>query len=349
MLRHVLLASLVTASAPALANDSIAELGTGGLILSRTDAIIMEKEDLFISQEKVTVDYVFRNQSDKDVDTIVAFPMPDIAGSPYEMPAIPKDQDDNFLGFEVSVDGQAIKPELEHKAVAVGIDVSDDLKAQNVPFYPFGQAAVKALEALPQDVADDWLDRGIIVIDEFDDGSGMKSVRTPYWQLRSTYWWRAKFPAGKSVKVAHSYQPSVGGSVGLGFFNDGKFQGDNYADYKQRYCMDDAFERAVAKNAKENADGYPSLSENRIAYILKTGGNWATGTIGKFTLTIDKGDAKNLISFCGTGVEKIGPTTFRMTAEDFYPERDLDILILSPGQAAEDGDSSAPAQGGSGN
>jgi len=337
MLRQALIASLVAISTPALANDSIAELGTGGLILSRSDAVVMESEDLFISQEKVTVDYVFRNQSDKDVDTIVAFPMPDISGSPYEMPAIPKNDVDNFLGFEVSVDGQAIKPELEHRAVAAGIDVSEDLKAQNVPFYPFGDAATKALEALPQDVADDWLDRGIIVIDEFDDGSGTKSVRTPYWQLRSTYWWRAKFPAGKPVKVSHQYQPSVGASVGLGFFNDGKFQGDSYPEYKQRYCMDQAFEHAVAKAAKENANGYPSLSESRIAYVLTTGGNWATGTIGKFTLTVDKGDAKNLISFCGNKVEKIGPTTFRMTAEDFFPERDLDILILTHNEAAPEG------------
>ncbi|RUX99816.1 DUF4424 domain-containing protein, partial [Mesorhizobium sp. M7A.F.Ca.US.005.03.2.1] len=29
-------------------------------------------------------------------------------------------------------------------------------------------------------------------------------------------------------------------------------------------------------------------------------------------------------------VKKTGPTTFEMTADDFYPERDIDILILEP-------------------
>lgn len=336
MLRRLLLALILTAAAaPARANDSIAELGTGGLILSRSDVVAMEKEDLFISRDKVTVDYVYRNGSDKDVSTIVAFPMPDIEGHPYDMPSIPRMGEDNFLGFEVTVDGQPIKPELEHRAIAVGIDISDELKANGVPFYPFGETTTEALEKLPQAVADAWIDRGIIMISEYDAGSGWKRERTPYWQLRSTYWWRMVFPAGKEVKVSHRYQPSLGATVGLRFLDDGKLKGPTYDEYKRRYCMDAAFERAVLKEVKK-ANGYPSLYENRIAYILKTGRNWAMGSIGDFTLTIDKGDPDNLLSVCGTNVEKVGPTTFRMKATDFYPERDLDILILTrPGDASE--------------
>ncbi len=332
------LAILATAR-PALANDSMAELGTGGLILSRSDVVSMDSEDLFISRDKVTVDYVFHNSSDADVDTIVAFPLPDIVGHPYEMPAIP-DPNDNFLAFEVSVDGQPVKAELEQRAFAVGVEVTDELKAQNVPFYPFGNAVIAALEKLPQQVADDWVARGIIMISEYDDGSGWKRERTPYWRLGSTYWWRASFPAGKQVHVSHRYKPSVGGTVGLRFFHDGKFQ-DDYATYKTRYCMDGAFENAVRKAAKKSPYGYPNLYESRLSYILTTGGNWALGMIGKFRLTIDKGTADNLVSFCGTNVRKVGPTTFEMTAEDFYPQRDIDILIL------ERPDDSAAADGGS--
>lgn len=166
----------------------------------------------------------------------------------------------------------------------------------------------------------------------------MKRVRTPYWQLRSTYWWRTTFPAGKAIEVSHRYQPSLGGTVGLTFLDDGKLRGPTYDDYKRRYCMDAAFERAVLKAVKAAPDGFPALYENRIAYILKTGRNWATGSIGDFTLTIDKDDPNNLVSFCGENVEKTGPTTFRMKAKDFYPERDLDILILArPGDDASEG------------
>ena len=67
-----------------------------------------------------------------------------------------------------------------------------------------------------------------------------------------------------------------------------------------------------------------------MSYILKTGGNWALGTIGKFKLTIDKGAPQNIITFCGSGVKKTGPTTFEVNATDYYPARDIDILILEP-------------------
>ncbi|RWE13821.1 MAG: DUF4424 domain-containing protein [Mesorhizobium sp.] len=329
MFRYVLTAALALSATPVFANDSIAELGTGGLILSRSDAVAMESEDLYISPEKVTVDYVFRNNTEKDVDAIVAFPMPDIEGDPNEMPAIPDGQSDNFLGFEVTIDGVAAKPQLEQKAFALGIDISSELTTQNVPLYPFGDAAKATLAKLPQAVADDWVDRGIIIEDTADDGSGMKTVYVPFWQLRSTYWWRSTFPANKAVHVAHRYKPSVGGTSSVSFFYDGQFQGQ-YAAYKTRYCMDGTFENAIRKAAKNNPDGTPKYFENRIAYILTTGGNWATGAIGKFKLTTDKGDPKNLVSFCGENVRKVGPTRFEMTAENFYPEHDIDILLLVP-------------------
>lgn len=328
-----LAAMFLSAIAPALANDSTAELGTGGLILGRSDQIAMESEDLFISMDKVTVDYVFRNNSDKDIETIVAFPMPDVEGSPDWTTGIPNEESDNFLGFSVSIDGRDVKPELQHTVYATGVDISAELRANGVPFFPSGSATYKALEGLRPEVADEWQNRGIISISEYDDGTGMKKVREPLWQLRSAYWWKTTFPAGKPVRVAHAYTPSVGGTAGVSFYTDGKFQGE-YDDYKAKYCLDAGFERAVAKAAKASPDGYPPYSESRISYVLTTGGNWALGTIGRFKLTIDKGDAANIVSFCGTGVHKTGPTTFEMTAEDYYPARDVDILILQPYDAA---------------
>lgn len=312
----------------AFANDSIAELSTGGLILSRSDVIAMESEELYVSADRITVEYVFRNTSDKDIATIVAFPMPDISGNPWSVPAIPDDTHDNFLDFTVSVDGKAVTPQLEQRAFAAGLDVTAELSARNVPLYPFGDAALAALASLPQDVADQWQERDLITIDEYDDGSGWKRVRSPYWQMKSTYWWRAVFPANRSVRVSHRYKPSVGGSVGLAFVAEG--QGEAYEAYKHKYCLDKGFENVVAKLVKSARDGDPRVSETRISYILTTGGNWATGAIGKFKLTVDKGNPRNLVSFCGRNVTKTGPTTFEMTATEFYPDRDLEILILEP-------------------
>ncbi len=320
---------LLLPSSSAFANDSVAGVGAGGLIIGRTDAIEMASENLYISMDEVRVDYVFRNRTDKAVETIVAFPMPDIAANPYTMPALPDNTSDNFLGFEVSIDGKPVSPELEQRAFAVGVDVTPLLAEHKIPITPFLDATLKALETLPENVATDWIDRGLIFIDSYDDGSGWKYIRTPLWTLKSTYWWKSTFPAGKDVKVAHRYKPSVAASAGLNFFYDKAFQ-PSYQQYKYSYCTDQGFEKTVKKAAAENADGYPPFSEYHVDYVLTTGGNWALGTIGKFKLTIDKGDAANIVSFCGTNVKKTGPTTFEMSEENFYPQRDLEVLILVP-------------------
>jgi len=36
-----------------------------------------------------------------------------------------------------------------------------------------------------------------------------------------------------------------------------------------------------------------------------------------------------LVSFCGEDVKKIGPTTFEMVKTDYWPEREIEILILN--------------------
>ena len=57
--------------------------------------------------------------------------------------------------------------------------------------------------------------------------------------------------------------------------------------------------------------------------------NWA-GPIKDFRLVVDKGSPDNLVSFCGQGVRRIGPTQFEMKKSDFTPQQDLAVLILKP-------------------
>ncbi len=313
---------------PASANDTTADLKTGGLIFVRNDVIAMQREDLYISPDAVRVDYVFRNTSDADVDTVVAFPMPDITAQQDYDVAVPERDSDNFLGFEVEADGQTLEPTLEQKAFAAELDVTELLADAGVPLNPYAEATQTALDGLPLETRRDWTARGLLYLDRYDAGQGWQESHRPTWRLKSTYWWRMRFPANKPVAVKHRYQPSVGGTVAVTFLEDGKPTPERHDDYVRKYCIDRSFEQAVLKAAKRS-DGYPPFFENWISYVLTTGANWAT-TIETFHLTIDKGDTKNLVSFCGEGVKKTGPTTFEMTKTDFYPTRDLDILILRP-------------------
>jgi hypothetical protein len=197
-----------------------------------------------------------------------------------------------------------------------------------VPLNPFGKATHDAVTALSKEIQQDWLDRGLIIPDIYDDGTSGKPEFVPVWTMKSAYWWKTTFPNGKDIHVSHQYNTSVGIMSGVIFLDDGKPSGETYETYKQKYCIDEAFVKTTQKLLKEATDE-KYYQERWISYILTTGNNWA-GPIGKFTLTIDKDKPDNYISFCGDNVKKIGPTTFQMSATDFSPTRDLEILMLVP-------------------
>lgn len=334
MNRAAVLAMLATlAASPALANDTMAELKTGGLEYTRSDSISMEEERLYVSPKEVRVDYVYRNTAEQPVETYVAFPMPDIPGGLEHNIDAGDTESDNFLGFTVTQDGKAIEPALQQRAYVGDLDMTDVVHAAGVPMNPQSQRAREAIGKLPAETIEDWLTRGLVIPDSYDDGSGWRTEYAPAWTLKSAYYWKTSFPAGKDIRVSHRYRPSVGGTVATTFLDENdQPKGERFEDYRRKFCIDDAFVRLARKSNEAMRNGESHLVENWISYVLSTGSNWA-GPIKRFTLIVDKGEEDNFVSFCGDGVKKTGPTTFEMTKTDFTPENDLDILLLVPTQA----------------
>lgn len=339
----VFLGLLASVAAPVLANDTTAQLGTGGLVFVTNEQIKMESEDLYISPTEVRVTYQFNNISGEDQSILVAFPMPDVAGSGDFMTDVPianaesngmdASDPDNLFGFATTFNGAPVEAKLNQYAFSNNIDYSKLLKQLGVPLEPFGARTYDALNALPAEDVAKLTQLGLVFSMEYDAGNGTEVDITPLWTLRSTYSWEATFAPGLS-EVVHTYRPSVGGTVGTTFM---PVEGDEYskarlAEYRTKYCVDDDLIATLEKVAIEQ-DGYVNYPyvENWISYIWSTGNNWS-GPIGKFTLTIDKGETDRLVSFCGENVKKIGPTTFQLTETDWYPpyDRELEVLLLMP-------------------
>jgi hypothetical protein len=327
-LRLITAALLATVSAaPALANDSTAELSTGGLAYVTTDAIEMRSEDLYISMQEVRVRYEFVNNIDQDVTTLVAFPMPDIKGDIDFLVAVPVEDPVNFLGFQTTIDGVPVEAKVQQRASALGVDQTALLTSLGVPLAPQSREARDALDKLPQESWDKLISLGLAAPEEYDAGNGWERHLVPLWLLSTAFYWEQTFPAGKSVIVEHRYKPSVGSTAGVSFGYEPSRDEPWAKRYFSKYCIDEDFIRAYDKT--RTPDGGDTYFENRIDYILSTANNWA-GMIGQFHVVIDKGSPENLVSFCGEEVKKISPTEFEMTKSDYYPENDLAILILAP-------------------
>ncbi|MFL6856423.1 MAG: DUF4424 domain-containing protein [Allosphingosinicella sp.] len=315
-------AACVSLSAAALANDTVAETAAGGLVLTRTDAVEMVSEDLFVSAAKVRVAYVFRNRTPKDVTVTVAFPMPDrdLLDESEQDTAIP-------AGFHTLVEGRPVAMRVETKALLNGRDVTALLSAIQAKVSGDGIGA--ALDRLPKADRERLLRLGLARTDEYDAGHGMETHLVPAWTVRETWYWRQVFPAGRDVHVEHSYTPGTGGSVGTMLASRQSRAEPEGRRMIADYCVDAAFLAALDRRAAATGADFPVIPEQRIGYVLTTGANWAA-PIGRFRLVVDKGAADNLVSFCGDGIRKISPTRFEMVKTNWRPTRDLEVLIVEP-------------------
>jgi hypothetical protein len=326
MRRIVLLAAGLATAMPVLANDSTASTAAGGLVLTRTDAIDMASEELFVSADQIRVRYVFRNRTPKDVETIVAFPMPDRdLGEEYGGDvAYPS-------GFVTRVDGKPVTAKLERKAVVKGRDHSALLQSLRIPIAPEAiNAAIARMDRLSSADKARLVSLGLAGDEEFDDtGKGMKHHLIPLWTVKDSYYWTQRFPAARDLVVDHRYVPGTGGSVESALAFKTMRGTAEVRRLAALYCVDDQFLSAVDRLSRRDQMQGPGMPDKWIDYILTTGANWRS-PIGSFRLVIDKGRPGNLVSFCEDGVKKISATQYEVRHANWRPTRDLHVLIIEP-------------------
>jgi hypothetical protein len=337
---------LLALATPARANDGWGGLSATGLTFGQTEAIAMEEEDLFISPDRVNVDYVFHNLTLNDVTGEVIFPLPPIGvwsmlESMWNLPEDPTRE--NLVNFSATVDGQPVDVKIDRIAVieppweegrplneqydTPGRDVTAELARFNLPMTLDYQAVSAALLALsPEDQAAAKA-AGIADYYEGDPAQGIPAEGYPLWSIVYRYHWTQTFPAGARLRVHHEYENRPAG--GLFYFSSPP---EDYHQYLvDQYCIDQGTAKAIVKTLErpEGAEYGNYGTALNIAYVLRTANSWA-GPIGKFRLTLDKGSTGNVISLCAEGVTKAGPTTFVIEKTDFTPDRDLEILVVQP-------------------
>jgi uncharacterized protein DUF4424 len=349
-LRHLawltLTIGLATAG-PSTANDSAAELAAGGLVLVKTDAIALQREDLTLSPAEVRVRYEMRNDTGRPVTLRVAFPMPEvpsnspdglqIAGTAYNNIAMKAPTDPNFMGFRVQVDGRPLDAEVEVRAeLPGGRDIAAALR--EIGGWPlvlqpglFDSSDKKTLDA---DTRRKLTALG--AIEELD----ATTFRLP-WTTHVTFHWTQTFPPGVTV-VEHTYRP-VPGFRFIVVNGSQPLQGSGGDDPARAFCIDAATDKAIRdlyrrrNAAKSPADAQP-LSGYTLGYILKTARNWR-GPVGTFHLTLQGGPivfdgqprgAVQVTSLCtDLPLSRTGPQRFEATVRDYVPRDDLRVLHIA--------------------
>jgi hypothetical protein len=305
----------------AVADDSSAMLSAGSIVFTKSTPVKMAAEDLFVSPKQVRIHFEFLNPSSRDVETLVAFPLPDI--STYEFWGSPigtvGEDPRNFVGFEAVVDGKSVPFNVEQRAFVKNKDVTAAIRAAGAPINPVIGEGYAKLSALPKEKQALLVSAGAAVRD------GDEFI--PQWVVRTRFFWPQKFPAGKTVVIEHSYQPVTGQSF---FSTEYQKRGEKLGDME--YCFDaptwSALEAKTGKSKAAGPDTGGYMLAYQTSYILSTAGNWQ-GPIGRFHLTLDKVKPDNILSLCWDGeFKKTAPTRFEFTRENFAPKRDIHLIVL---------------------
>jgi hypothetical protein len=310
--------------ASAAADDSTASLSAGGIIFTKTTPVRMADEDLYISPKLVRIRFSFANDTGKDVETLVAFPLPDIDTNEFSETGIGVIGADavNFVGFTAEVNGKKVPLQTEQRAFYDGRDVTALLNTMGAPLNPVVGDNFKILDALKGKSRQGLLDAGLAG----DEGEGHLH---PHWTVKTRFYWKQVFPAHKTIVIRHSYQPVTGWFL----FTDSEFEkpaGDT-VPATETFCMDAGTQkiaRTKLKVRKEQQGSSGVLAAYVTDYILSTANNW-NGPIGRFHLTLDKMKPNNLMSLCWDNrLIKPSPTRFETTLKDFVPARDIHLLVL---------------------
>jgi len=329
----------VTLGRLAVADDSAASIAAGGLVPRRETRIVMAKEVLEIGIEKVEVDYDFLNESDDDVTTEVAFPVP-----PYEsdFPDGRPLKAQQFKSFRLYVDAKAVPYAIEAKASLKDRDVTALLAASHIDIASFGNfddskpnsdPKIRDFDRLSAQEKRKIIAAGLISIDGGEE--------TPNWTVHLQYHWTQRFPAHGTVHIRHEYEPVVGyqlmpraviaRKLGIADGKQAKLgEFDRYdAEQLASFCPDDSFLHGILARFVGNSGDADYSSLLWVDFILTTANTWQR-PIRDFTLTVErpkkKDDFSRAISLCSPGaVKRVDADHFEVHLQDFVPAKELRI------------------------
>lgn len=307
-----------------IADDTTATLGAGGLVPLKSTKIVMESEDLSISVHLVVVKYIFRNNTDHDINATVAFPLPPLDGElvAKEPVDFPSENPINFLSFKVSVNGRVIFPKLELRAYRNDKDITARLRSLGLPVSVLDPKMEAAFYKLSKKQREQLESERLIEDLGPQAPSIPRHIMWCHWQTRIVYYWDQRFPAHGSVYVTHTYRPVVGGA-----WDD---MGETAGFTMKHYCGTPEAEREIAHlRTLFPYKGDVMLQDREIEFILTTGNDWS-GPIRSFHLTVHLEHSYDVLSTCMPGLKRTSPLAYELRVSNFSPKSNLKLLILQP-------------------
>jgi Domain of unknown function (DUF4424) len=306
------------------ADDGAASIAAGGVILMKRETrIVMAKEVLSISPWRVLVDYDFRNNSDEDITTEVAFPIPAYT---LDADSFATPQLRGFDDFKLWIAGKPVQFRTETRAFVGKRDVTALLLSMKVDpgsmghfnWPTNGEETFRDIDRLTQSQRKRLRGAGAI---------GDVNNNQPQWRIEKKYHWTQTFPAHRVVHIRHQYTPVLGNSNTIG--NPADYRGKGAIPEYAESCPAPALRETLSTVwAKPQSDYGSPLWISYVSFILTTANTWKT-PIEDFTLIVERPHdpkEKTYVSFCWDGpVTQVDADHFSAHITDLVPKKELMI------------------------
>ncbi len=336
----VILGVLGSMSHASVANMTTAVIGAGGLVPVKIENVSIEREDLYISPKQVSVRYLFKNATNKDVHAPILFPLPPIdvyveSGDGFN--ATLQNADGPAINVKVSVNGKSVNVLLRQRAYSRDrLEVTEKLRKNRIKLLSKPRELEDSLILIDHSTIAEMANSGLILKEDGYIGN---------WIVIGEYIWTQTFPANSITEVTMDYEPLTGGDYDKGIVLD---ENADYLEterdyavererlarfpWDERYCFDKNTVKQIANLPKNNM-GDRSAYISWTRYILDTAINWS-GLIEEFNLTVDKLHPQAVLAMCPpdlkTPLQQTGPTTYEFKAKKFHPAINLSILVVTP-------------------
>ena len=314
----------------ATASESLQELATGGLDFSpvaNASALELRKEEVSVDLKDVKFTYVIANKGADPVEIGYQLRLPDLDFSDPDVEyAIPGSKPENFLDASVNVDGTDAPLKWTQTAVLNGKDVGAALLRNKIALVPVGPFQ-NELDQTSEADREKLQERGLIV----ESGTSIdgKPLYFPSWTVRTRASGEMTIPPMAEKSIALTYRVSLGVSpdtvlrVALRGRDGLK---EEVAERRRDYCVDASFLSGLDRITGPDKENSSGIREARIHLVLGH-----VGTLTKaleYRLVVDKGDARDIVSFCSDKLRKISDAAFESQIQNAAPQGGLKLLII---------------------
>ena len=336
----LLVAAAVFAPFHLNAANSASAIAAGGLAPGPDTRIVLAKQVVRISDRKIVVDYIVRNDSATDLTTELSFQVPPYSNQWDSMdPAIQA-----FRSLRLWADDKPVEYQTEATADLGGKDITKMLRSMGIDIASFGHLELgRNAQAT-----------GRIWVADYERLSSKDKHRLQsegvfkgaegycLYTVHLRYYWLQSIPAHGTVHVHQEYVPVVGftpappqaEALKVALTQTALQTAANTtaaaANPLGGFCADASFVDSMVRAQKIFAESWGNaVLPHWVDYALTSGRDWHK-PIEDFTLIIDIPQPENgqqtLVSFCAPGVvdkKEAGHPQVHLT--NFVPGADLHV------------------------